>query len=496
MVLMVCISLPALALQLLIQREPELRNVPAAVLDEKGACIRERNRAAADLGIEVGLRYGAALTRAPALYVEPLQPERLAAAHEQLLSVLFRLSDRVEQHAEEPGVYWLSTRGLLRPYAGIAGYCGAVRERLADAGWTAAVAAGHSHFGAYVAAKRGLEFGAVSAAAERRAVRAVGIDVLGLEAPQRRRLERLAVRSIGEFLRLPENEVELRFGRLAGAAYRLAAEREHLPVFMCEEAADRRLRFTPAAPVRRLESLYAALRPQLGAFLDAALARGELVTALFLSLEFEDDSVRQECVRPAAAGCDLKLFERLIRLRLDGVEFPSPVQAFVLQGEFRLGRQHSLELFPHTLGRSAEGEGRAYSFLRARFGEAAVRFAHPADSYLPEKKFSWRSEKYLGSEARASTSLDAVGARASGSTTAAGAATDLQYPCVVRRLFTRPRPFGGAGVPAAAGPYIIATEWWHAAGVRSYYYLHGQRQRLLWVYFDAKSHSWMVHGGF
>lgn len=494
MALMVCINVPALALQLLIQGQPELRNVPAAVMDEKGVCIRERNRAAADLGIEVGLRYGAALTRAPALYVEPVQPERLAAAHEQLLSVLFRLSDRVERHAEEPGVYWLSTRGLLRPYDGIVGYCGAVRERLAGAGWTAAVAAGHSHFGAYVAAKRGLEFGAVSAAAERRAVRAVGLDVLGLDAPQRRRLERLAVRSIGEFLRLPEKEVELRFGPQAGAAYRLAAERENLPVLPCEEAADRRLRFTPAAPVRRLESLYAELRSQLGAFLDAAVARGELVTALFLSLEFEDDSVRQECVRPAAAGCDLKLFERLVRLRLDGVEFPSPVQAFVLQGEFRLGRQHSLELFPHSLGRSVEAEGRAYSYLRARFGETAVRFAHPADSHLPEKKFRWRSEKYLASELRGSTSLDAAEARASGSTDAAEAAPGAQYPCVVRRLFAEPRPFGGAGA-AAAGPYIVATEWWHAAGARSYYYLHGQRQRLLWVYFDAKSHSWMVHGG-
>ncbi|MCA1755348.1 MAG: DNA polymerase Y family protein [Spirochaeta sp.] len=471
MALMVCISLPALALQLLIQREPQLRDVPAAVMDEKGLCIRERNRAAADLGIEVGLRYGAALTRAPALYVEPLQPERLAAAHEQLVSVLYRVSDRVERHAEEPGVYWLSTRGLLRPYDGVAGYCTAVRERLAGAGWAAAVAAGHSHFGAYVAAKRGLELGAVSVAVERRAVRAVGLDVLGLDAVQRRRLERLAVRSIGDFLRLPEKEVELRFGRQAGAAYRLAAERENLPVLPCEEAAERRLRFVPAAPVRRLESLYAELRPHMGTFLDAIIARGELVTALFLKLEFEDGSVRQECVRPAEAGCDLKLFDRLVRLRLDGVEFPSPVQAFVLEGESRLGRQHSLELFPHTCVRSAAAEERAYSFLRARFGENAVSFAHPADSHLPEKKFCWYPEKNLGSG-----SVAAV------------------YPRVVRRLFTKPRPFSRAAVPIA-GPYIIATEWWQKGGPRSYYYLYGQRQRLLWVYFDAQSQRWMLHGG-
>ncbi len=491
MALMVCISLPAPALQLLIQREPQLRNVPAAVVDEKGLCIRERNRAAADLGIEVGLRYGAALTRAPSLYVEPLQPERLAAAHEQLLSVLYRLSDRVERHAEEHGVYWLSTRGLLRPYNGVSGYCTAVRERLAAGGWAAAVAAGHSHFSAYVAAKRGLELGAVSAAVERRAVRAVGLDVLGLDALQRRRLERLAVRSIGDFLRLPEKEVELRFGRRAGAAYRLAAERENLPVLPCEEAAERRLRCVLVAPARRLESLYAELYPHMCAFLEAAVARGELVLALLLSLEFEDSSVRQECVRPAEAGCEPKLFERLVRLRLDGVEFPSPVQAFVLEGEFRLGRQHSLELFPRTHGRSAAAEERAYSFLRARFGEGAVRFAHPADSHLPEKKFRWRPEKLFSSESPGGAELQGGAALPEDS---------HPHPCVVRRLFAEPRPFGGMGATAgtasaAGGPYIISTEWWHEVGPRCYYYLQGQRQRLLWVYFDAQSRSWMLHGG-
>lgn len=486
---MVCINLPAPALQLLIQRRPRLREVPTAVLDENGRYICERNRAAAGLGIDVGLRYGAALSRAPNLHLEKLQPSELAAAQQQVVSLLYRLSDRVEQHAEEYGVYWVGTRGLLHAYDGVQDFCRKLQERLAAAGWAAAVAAGHTHFGAYVAAKRGLELGAVSAAVERRAVQAVGLDILGLPAETRRRLERLAVRSIAEFLRLPEKEIELRFGARAGAAYRLAAGSGELPVRLCTEAAERRLRFVPAAPLRRLEDLYLELRPHLGKFLAAAAARGELVPALHLGLELEDGAVRRECIRPAEAGRELALFERLLRLRLEGSEFSSPIEACVLEGEFRLGVMRSLELFPSTPRRSTEAEQRAYSFLRARFGDAVLGFAVAVDAYLPEQCFRWSREKQRHN-----------------------ADAESSYrPVVVRRLLCKPRPFRRAGpvrpgapgagasrgVPDAgtAGPYIVTGEWWRDSGSRSYYYLRGKGRRVLWVYFDTATRSWVLHGG-
>src|SRR6478752_5237753 len=113
-----CLDLPALPLQLVWRREPELREQAVVVIDEDRpqgtvlwAC--ERARAA---GVLPGQRYAHALGLHRGLRARLVPPEAIEAAITELRAALHELSPRVEP-SDEPGTFWLDGEGLDRIFA-------------------------------------------------------------------------------------------------------------------------------------------------------------------------------------------------------------------------------------------------------------------------------------------------------------------------------------------------------------------------------------------
>ena len=67
---MACVNIPSFALQLLTRKESLWLDHPVAVLTEEKpmGIILEINRRAKDCGVKTGMRFSAALTRAPDLH--------------------------------------------------------------------------------------------------------------------------------------------------------------------------------------------------------------------------------------------------------------------------------------------------------------------------------------------------------------------------------------------------------------------------------------------
>jgi nucleotidyltransferase/DNA polymerase involved in DNA repair len=143
-----CINLPLLPLQVLQRQEPALRDRAAAVVESGRAQARvlQVNAHAWRRGVRPGLRQAAALSLVGDLQTRTVPEAAVAEAVAQLTQALRTFSAHVEPAAGEPGLFWLSARGLRRLYGQPRDWCEAVHRALAGQGWQAAVVAGFGHF--------------------------------------------------------------------------------------------------------------------------------------------------------------------------------------------------------------------------------------------------------------------------------------------------------------------------------------------------------------
>ena len=100
----VCALLSPWPLHLLVRQHPGL---PLAVLGEHDRRVLHVNEAAARLGVAVGMRETAALSRCPELHAEVVSGPSAKTAWTELLETLYaRYSDRMD--GKTPGVVFLS----------------------------------------------------------------------------------------------------------------------------------------------------------------------------------------------------------------------------------------------------------------------------------------------------------------------------------------------------------------------------------------------------
>src|SRR5512141_553458 len=105
-----CLDLPALPLQLVWRREPELRERAVVIIDEdrpQGTVVWACERARAT-GVLPGQRYAHALSLCRDLRARVVAPEIIEAGIVELRTALHALSPRVEPGPVEdaPGTFW------------------------------------------------------------------------------------------------------------------------------------------------------------------------------------------------------------------------------------------------------------------------------------------------------------------------------------------------------------------------------------------------------
>jgi protein ImuB len=487
-----CVELPEFPLQLLLKRHPDWREHPVAVVDAdrpQGTLlwVNERARAARILP---GMRYAAALSLAGGLRAAVVPQDETHAAIESLGSRLNYFTPGVEPAAGQPGVFWLDASGLERLHESLLRWGDLIHADLRRSGFRSSVVVGFGRFTTYALArvKRGVVVfdrpgDEVSAA------RGVPLSRLGLAPATRDALHRLGVRTLGDFLDLPAEGIEKRFGAEALRLHRLAAgalqvplqPRRPVPPAVCRLALDH-----PETSVARLLLVIEKLlAPLLAAIGERAQAVGEVQ----VGFRFDRLGDHIETVRPAAPTRDAKQLLELIRLRLQAVRrLPDAVvEVILMAGGVPMVRRQT-DLFAERPKRDRAAAQRALARIRAEFGDGAVVRARLQEAHLPEASFRWDTLSELG-EPRA-------GEPKSGT--------------LIRRLYERPLPLPARArhepdgwllhglergpVVRVLGPYVVSGGWWNRTVHREYHFAETQKGELLWVYYDRPRRSWYLHG--
>lgn len=513
-----CVDVPALALQLLLRREPSWRSWPVAVVDrdEPQGRILQVNGIARRARIRTGRRYAEGLTLSAGLRAGVVDRQTLDEATTEILAALRALSPVVEPAGAGPqengqrGLFWLDATGLqdtdtLRGlYRNLRGWSEAVHERITALDLHGTVAVASDRFGSYALARTRTRSVLVveDPAHERRLIDRVSLDALDLPPRLHESLRRLGVTDVGALRALPEGGLLARFGADAGRLHRLLTGRrdEGLAPHIPKEPLRHRFENAPDAQELDLDTLLHEITSALHELLRDTAKRGEALRSLQLVVHFETRRGHtpepfETRVRPAEPTLAHAQLIDLTHRRLESMHFEAPPIAFELQVEGVPAERAQLELFAEAPGRDLRVASRSLARLRASLGESAVLHARVRDGHLPEARFLLDSMSRLES------------AKPTNET--------IRSPRLIRRLHDRPRalsaqrpgpdgwlPLGLQAGPVRHlhGPFVIAGGWWSKRTVtapeqrREFHYAELERGDLVWLFFDRVRRRWFQSG--
>jgi len=491
-----CVDVPALPLQLLLQREPGWAACPVAVVAEDApqaqlVWVNEKARASALLP---GMRYAAALALASDLRAGVVARDEVAAGVSRLTERLRDFSPEVEPKSDQPGIFWLSGDGLGRLFPSASAWARAQRAAVQAMGFAAKVVVGFTRYGTYaVAMSVPSEDVLVFRAAEQEQARArsVALARLAIEPAERDDLLKLGIATLGDFLDLPGNDLRERFGDELGALHRLASGQTWSPlqpelpierfIVACE------LGFPDTDRNRLLFAIKSLLDPLLGRLAEVHAVACELR----LTLRLATHDVHDESVRPAQPTAHSALLLDLVRLRLESLKLGAGVEELELEllPAPVVAQQQTLWAEPaHDL----DAANRALARLRAELGPEAVVRARLLDRHLPEAAFLWEPIESLASAGRSPSASDGK-------------------PTLVRRILARPaalpqhsrhlhddgwliRGPSHGSVAKLSGPFIVSGGWWAKAQHREYHFAATTSGEILWVFLDRERGRWFLQG--
>ena len=490
---MACVNLPYLPLQLLLHNHPDWTGRPAAVVDHDRpqGVILWVNEQARSLRILPGMRYAAGAAISSELRAGEVSGKEIDEAVAAVGKRLRYFTPDVEPAAEEPGLFWLDASGLDRLHGPLTRWASLVDSDLEEAGYRATVVVGFSRFGtcALAKAKRGVCV-LDSPEEEERAARSVPLGLLGLDAGSRDLLQKLGIRTVGDFINLPQDGIARRFGQAIARFHALASGNLRDP-FRPEIPAP------PAGeslyldyPETDLERLLKAIEHLMHPLLLRLAQRGQAMSDLTLRLSFDHEKEkRTEHLRPSEPTLDAGQILELIHLRLRSAHgLKAGVSRVELEVAGAAAASEQLKLFEQRSRRDLAAANRALARVRAELGDGAVRRARLWEGHLPEGSFTWEE---LG-------------------TLKAPAAPGKDEGRLVRRIFPQPiplnssqhsepewtmlRPLGKARAVNSHGPFVISGGWWKKAVHRDYYFIETGSGELLWIFYDRVRRRWFLHG--
>jgi len=485
-----CLDAPAFPLQLLLREHPEFREHPAAVVaeDRPQAPLLWVNEKARAAGVLPGQRYATALSLAAGLRAGTVSADEIERGVVLVTRLLRRFTPEIEA-SKRPGVFWLNARGLGRLYPSLEDWAQAIQEDLLRADFETSVVAGFKRFATYAVAKsiRGRKI-FDDPRQEQAAALHVRLDRLEIEPWVRDELEKLGIRTVGEFLRLPAKGLLQRFGAEAYRVHQLASGEVWAPL---QNEPDVELPQRSAqlpSPDTDVERLLFLIKRLLDSLLSELASRGEALAEVGLRLALDHAGEREGRIRPAAPTLDSVQILNLIRLRLESQRLEAGVAELSLTAFGVKATREQLLLFAEKPPRDLEAAGRAFARLRAELGELAVVRARLSDGHLPGARYHW--------EPLEKASLPRPG--------------EGKVRVLVRRIFEKPLPLPPrqrhepdgwllrglehGPVGSFVGPYVFSGGWWRGALHREYYFARMQRGEILWVYYDRRRRQWFLEG--
>jgi protein ImuB len=489
---MACVDLPEFPLQLLLKRNADWREHPAAVVDSdrpQGTLLWVNERAHA-ARIQSGMRYAAALSLAGGLRAAVVPEEETKEAVGSLGHRLNYFTPGVEPAEDRPGVFWLDASGLERLHESLLRWGDLIRAELRRSGFRSTVVVGFNRFTTYALArvKRGVVvFNRPDE--EAAAARHVPLSCLGLAPAARDALGRLGIRTLGGFIDLPAEGLEKRFGPEVLRLHRLATGSLQVPLQPERPLPPAIRRLALDHPETNVARLLVVIEKMMQPLLETVAGRSQAVSEVKVGFCFDRLGDHVETVKPASPTRSAKQLLELIRLRLQAVKrLPDAVVEVILMAGTVATTRKQMDLFTQKPKRDPEAANRALARIRAEFGDGSVVHARLREGHLPEGSFTWnRMDK-----------LDDARPR------------DPKSGALVRRIYEQPRPLPArprhepdgwmlrgleqGPVVRVLGPYVVSGGWWNRTVHREYHYAETQKGELLWVYYDRPRRRWYLHG--
>jgi protein ImuB len=392
---------------------------------------------------------------------------------------------------EARGLLWVDTRGL--PASRIA-HLLLARLNVGKAEVRAGVA--DVPIAAEVAARSSEGTTVVECGYERAFLAPLSLDLLSPDPKLWMLLQGVGVRTCGDLARLPREAVEVRFGAEGTHLWRLA------------RADDPRLLFRPIPGQRPHASmdfvdyqvqdaarLVFTVNSLLGNVCETLRARGQRARRLMLAISLGGGGVLREEIRSARPTSDRSLWLERVRLHLDRLVLPDTVAGVALEVADQESASASQgDLFDRGFSTAAAVEETA-ARLVDRLGSVFVRpqaSAHP----LIERRGSWQP-----------LAVAELSRLEKPPTPSASAGLWLQLLAEPRSIQVRIGPSGARMVPVryldrgewkeivdAAGPDRQSGGHDSAGFAREYYRCATDENELLWIFHDALTDGWFLHG--
>jgi len=490
-----CVSVPYVALQIVLRRYPDYRDISTAIVDELKPMgrILEVNRQARAHRILPGMRYAAGLSLDRNLRAAAVSPDEIEEHVKEIEKILEYFSPRFERSTEDPGTFWVCVKGLERLFGSMDAWADGVVAEVSTYGLISAVVVGYSRFHTYAMA-RSLRRGKVifgSQEEEEEAGESLRLDRVGLEPDVLHALERLGIVTVGQFVRLPPSGVQERYGPIATRLHRMARGDLRLPLTPVhhEDALESLVEFEDDE-VESTRLLF-VIKRELRGLLLRLTARHQDLHTLRVVLRLRGGDTHEHEVRPALPSLDELRILELVRLRLENLIIPTGVVSLSLLAEGVSMRREQLGLFAGAR-RDLRAASHALARVRAEFGEESVLELREGRSHVPEFQFDLcPTVRVRVTEVH----LDAP--------TPAG---------LVRRIQMRPEPLmrfqreplegwyvrglDAGPVVESHGPFSIRSHWWSADDEieREYWLATTARGDVFWVYWDLLREQWFFHG--
>ncbi|MBZ0268383.1 DNA polymerase Y family protein, partial [bacterium] len=328
-----CVDVPAFPLQLVLREHPDWREDPVVVVaeDRPLAEILWANRPARERRIRRGMKFAQAQSLVARLHGQTVPPERVAAAREELLRLFVRYTPNVEPEEDAPGLFWLDPTGLATLYGGLETWTRRVHGEVAALGFVASVVAGWQR-GSSLAIARTQRGAAVlpDPDTERRLATPVPLAHLALSPALLEAMAVLDVRTFGEFLALPAAGLRLRYGEEAARLHDVASGQAWTPLRPHRFHEPVRAEIPIDPPDDDHARLLFGIKGALHRLLDELAERSEGVAALHLTLDLDHGPPHEERIEAASPTLVAARLVDLVRLRLDVLRLPAPVERIVL----------------------------------------------------------------------------------------------------------------------------------------------------------------------
>lgn len=303
-----------------------------------------------------------------------------------------------------------------------------------------------------------------------------------------------------DLARLSQEEVEVRLGSEGVKLWRLARTDDGRRIFgsVPRGLPMASLEWTDYT-IRRAERLVFVINALFGNVCEALKSRGEGALAVTISFALANRTTLDHPIRAARATAGQTAWMRLVRLEIERIVFPDAVTGITLRVDSISGTgARQGDVFDRGFGSESAAE-EALGQLMDDQGSIAVEpenSAHP----LLDRRTAWTS-------ASATRVMESAHTYAASLSRSGDPTLTLQLLPEPRRIsvatFRRrgddiPRTYSDAraryDIVEAAGPDRVSGGRWDDAYAREYFRCVVENGGLVWLYRDARSGVWYLHG--